>query len=1243
MPSLQELEQFKSSFTSIGDEQATLAELELPQDDFPLPNEALAATPDFYDLSDSSTTSDIHDPTDFLDSLTGNFEEPTRAPEPAGADVESDIFDSLDDLLGGMGDPSAGTISSVGDIEEPALGGQEDLDFNEFIDSIPDDFQAQEPAAADESDELENDFGAAELLKGFGDEMIDQPPTDDEALAFDMEDTAGNNATDESDAEFAAESTEDSATGDDYGFGDMGFDTMPDFGDSESPDAFVGEDPSFDMGEAADAESGFDMGETPAFDMEDSAGNSVADESAEFAAEPVGDSATDDYGFGDMGFDDLPDFGDSESPDAFVGEDPSFDMGGAADADSGFDMGETPAFDMEDSAGNSVADESAAEFASEAAGDSATDDYGFGDMGFDDLPDFGDSESPDAFAGEDLSFDMEDSAENTVADESAADSAYDDYGFGEMELGNIEETAMDDPSMEFSDDDNFGIGGESSDFDNSAVLEEIPGDSFDNFKMDSSAVEDFPLGSEDVGAFGDDFGNLDDFALDGIGSVFDGKSASASGVSTGAASAKAARTAAKEPDDVEEIRLTNDELEKFQATLSLYPLNLRIACQELIVEHAVDPAKMSRLVKMLIAGAPVKETAALASKILDRPIPIPKGFEKKTGEALEAEQSSFGYIFVHNFLPVLRLFIVIALVGLSLVYLGWRFIYNPIRADRIYRYGLERIAAGEFARANERFREAFRIHQRASWFYEYARAFIEARQFTLAEQKYLELLHFTASRNRRGIPDREAVLEYAHMVSAILGHYERADRILRQHLLDWNPLDREGLLALGDNAMAWGEIDPERFEDAREAYARIIERHGRSDLMLERMLMYFIRTDNLGEVLALQAHFMASARRIISAETLAEMGGYFLDKRLEEVRGVPNPFLQHIGGIREILIRAIRQNPMLPESYYHLARYYNYFNNLHYERLTLEAALWVFDAAPEGNPRRIRYHINALRRYSEILIRNREFFRAGEYLERGIGIYENALARRLLTPAPEFGMLYANIGDLEYFVREGNMQAALEYYRMAERHGWAPPEIQFRMGGAYYQLGQWGPALERLLAAHREVPLNRRVLFALGNASFMRGNYFSAQGFYDQLLEMLYADRDRLPAIWPSDDERQMELVERIMVAQNNLGATLEALTERTGDNSFRNRAHGLYSDSARAWDILTRNPETMIRMRPSPDIIAPGVNPAYLNIRNSLHPIPGQEPLFFGRIDRDLFEISDWDILAPPGYRLSAGVGLAR
>jgi len=923
----------------------------------------------------------------------------------------------------------------------------------------------------------------------------------------------------------------------------------------------------------------------------------------EIPAEDSGEAGSPDES--DMGLPDFPDFDNVENMELY-GEDAP-DGQGKADTDlssndsAGFDLGDIPDFSDSENQEPQADGASDAAFADDfgVPSDATTEDTGAMDMsGLDlgDIPDFGGDESP---------------MPPPSGEPASSDTAYTE-----------------------SDEDGFDFGGEIPDTGAEATLEDISADGFDSFSPDSGSLGD---GFDNMGSM-DEFGSLDDFGIPGLDTGFD-----TTAPGKGKAPGKKGKAPSDTANEVEEISLTLEELEQFQETLSSYPLNLRIACEELIAEKAVPPEQMSRLIGMLIEGAPAAETAALAGKLLEKPIPIPKGYEKRTGEDLEAEQSSFAYIFVHNFLPVLRLFGAIALVVLSAGYLSYRYIYMPIKAEKIYKLGIERIEASEYSRANERFLEAYRIHPKKPWFYTYARAFRDARQYTLAEEKYRELLNFTASKNKRGIPEKVAVLEYADLETNYIGDYQTADNIIRRNILDYFPMDKEGLLALGDNNLIWGEYDKDRLEDAREAYAKLIERYGRTDPLLERMLKYFIRTDNLGQVLALQNHFMSSVKTIISSATLAEMGGYFLDKRLEKVRGVPNEYLDQISGIREILLRSVKQDPMLPESYYHLARYYNYFENFTDERLTLEVAVRAFEAAKEESPKRIGYHINALRRYAEVLINGKEFFPAEESLIKGINVYQDGLSRRLLTRSPEYGRLYADLGDLEFFVKDGDMQTALDYYNYSEQNGWSPPEIQYRMGAAHYQLRQWGPALERLFAAFREVPQNRRILYALGNVSYMRGNYFAAQGYYDRLLEILEDDRSRLPPIAPTDDEEQLDIVERLMVAQNNLGVVLEALTERTGNISYRSRAQGLYSDSERAWDILTRNPTSMIRMRPSPDITAPSVNPAYLNVQNSLRPVPGYEHQFFLRIDKDVLEPSSWEDLAPSGFRLSEGIHTGR
>jgi hypothetical protein len=226
-------------------------------------------------------------------------------------------------------------------------------------------------------------------------------------------------------------------------------------------------------------------------------------------------------------------------------------------------------------------------------------------------------------------------------------------------------------------------------------------------------------------------GNMDEFSLSGVDDVF-----------TGEASAPASRTPlpGKRPKleasgDVEEIQLSQEELEKLEATLASYPLNLRIACEELIAEQAVAPDMMSALIKKLTAGAPPKETALLAGKILGRSIPIPRSFEKKSGAELEAEQSSFAYIFVHSFLPIFRIVMLCGLLLLSLGYLVNQFIIVPIRAENTYKRGYSRIEAGDYTQANVVFEEALRIRRIKKWFFRYAEGFRDARQYIEAEKK----------------------------------------------------------------------------------------------------------------------------------------------------------------------------------------------------------------------------------------------------------------------------------------------------------------------------------------------------------------------------------------------------------------------------------------------------------------------------------------------------------------------------
>ncbi|MDR1411800.1 MAG: tetratricopeptide repeat protein [Spirochaetaceae bacterium] len=756
-------------------------------------------------------------------------------------------------------------------------------------------------------------------------------------------------------------------------------------------------------------------------------------------------------------------------------------------------------------------------------------------------------------------------------------------------------------------------------------------DSFESFNIEGDAGLGTDLNPAEMKSdSGGAFGGLENFDLEGLDSSVFGSGVRMAPQAAPEAKGKRRGTAkATEPrsEEVEEISLSEEQYDKLLAAINSYPLNLRLAIEEIIAEQVVEPNFLSSLIKLLISGGSPKEAASLAGKILGRTIPIPKGFEKKTGEDLEEEQSSFSYIFVHKFLPAAAIFFMAILFAASLVFLVRQFIYLPIHAESIYRTGLERIEDGEYERANDRFDQAFRIRRVKNWFYRYAEAFQNERQYIYAEEKYDELLRWYPR-------DKKGALDYAAMETN-LRNYPKAEHILRSNILDYAVDDQEGLLALGDNYLAWGEEDPGRYEDARRAYARLLERYGWKDPIVERMLLYFIRTDNLGEVIPLQEYFDEATKRKISPRSLAELGGYLLDKRLEETDGVPDANIPRIQGLRNLLLRAVRAGPDLPEAHYHLARYYRDFGNRDEERVTLENTLRVFDSAPEESPRRIGFRIDAERRMAASLINSREFFKAEEHLVKGIGIFEDALRRQRLSAVPEYGRLYADMGDLEYFTKSGDMETALGYYRRSEQSGWAPPEIRYRMGSAYYQLGEWEDALGYFFDVSQEVPPNRRLLHALGNVSYERGNFYAAQGYYSRLLSLLETERARFPVLSPNDRPDHMELAERLMVARNNMGVTMEALTQRTGNPAYRAGALGLYAESSRAWDALTRDPVTMVRSGAG-EFSTPGINLAYLNSRNLLYPRTGYEPELYLRIDKDVLEPSSWEDLAPQGYRIS-------
>jgi tetratricopeptide (TPR) repeat protein len=1271
MPSLSALAEFRNSFSNIANEKEDLASKELPYDAIDLPDMEAppfeqpsrnAAPPDDFgpDLSDDAAAADGEDGgagdfdfNAFINSVPADTPPP---PDEAGPDI------NFDELVGNTGDQA-----------------QEPQSTDDFLNSLggetPTDGTGDETSA---TDDFLNSLGGDTSTDASGDESFTEetpseepsggePFADDDLLSSLGGDTPSTDfpSTDfPSDESFPADDFL-SSQGDETSTGDL-----PDFPETETPAASDLTSADF-TSEDVKSEDDFSVPE----DLLSGLGEEIESSPADFPPEEIPSED-------EEPFDETPSevFTTDEFPtDGFPSDESdltseeveeSIDLGGerqdgTLSTESG-SKGFMPSTDDDELPGTVDIDDAFAANAPETetsdiksadikSGDITSGDFDLPDASFDEGLDLGgtppvdvpsEAEPPEEhidLGGESPDFDLPD------MDFSAESSASEDYGFeeeepssdsglpDESEYTQTEPDGLDMPDFDIGEPsgDSSADASESSGADDSGGLPDM--DLGGDFSSDQIDLENEPQSEAESGgaAPAADFGD-DSFDLPALDDLFDKKTEPAPKPAPKKGFFKRKKEPVVEEEeehgsgDSDEINLSQSDLEKLLATIASYPLNLRVACQELIAEQVILPQQLSKLIRMLIRGAHVKEMAEFAGQILGKEIVIPRSYEKSTGAEWEAEKSSFAYIFVNNFLPVLKIIAVtLAMLG-SIGYLSYRFIYKPIKAESLYKRGYERISAGEFQRANELFHEAFVYHRKKKWFYAYAEGFRDQRRYLLAENKYDELLRYYPR-------DKKGVLDYANLETNYILNFEKANKLLQNELLDYAPNDFDGLLAAGDNFLAWADSDPakysDKYEDARFSYARILQDYGWTGPVLERMLLYFMHTDNLKETLNLRAWFENNRKKYkLTTPTLAELGGYLLDKQLEKVKGVPNAYVESIESVRDMLLQAVREDQYLPEPHYHLARYYNNLGNIREERLTLENAIRAYDLVKMESVRRRLNRVDTHYRYANFLINNKEFFSAEEQLVRGIELYEEFINRNLIAPSPQLGKLYAGMGDLEYFVKSGNIQAALNNYLNAEKCGYAPPEIQYRIGASYYQQEKWGNALDYLFKASSGLPMNRRILFALGNTTYKRGDYFAAQGYYNRLLDILENQRVRLPVLLPNDTAQFLELGERLMMARNNAGVVNEMLAKQTGKRDYRSKALALYADSARSWDAITRNPISMTRMTIGDNPGTPGINLGYLNANNALHPSSSYTPEIFIRIDKDVSEPSKWEELAPFG-----------
>ena len=718
------------------------------------------------------------------------------------------------------------------------------------------------------------------------------------------------------------------------------------------------------------------------------------------------------------------------------------------------------------------------------------------------------------------------------------------------------------------------------------------GDAFESFSLDTTLGE-ANLGGEDLdsqlASLGEEIPTASTFNLEkdwGAGFEIPG------GPEGGPApSAKPARER-PQPASTEKVRpvsLTEEQVDRLQDRLLSFPLNLRLAVEDAIANKRGTEGQLSRLVWALVERRPFDEVAALVSRMLKRHISVPEGYEKSTGAAFEEEKGSFRWVLVHTVAPIARTTLIVLAALALLGWLGWRYVYRPIAADALYRSGYAHIAQDRYAEAEDSFARATSLREFVAWYYRYAQAYVNRRQYLLAERKYADLL-------ARHPGETKGALEWASLERLQL-KYAEAVKVLDEKILRRDYLNRDALLLEGDVYLDWADEAPAHYEDARRSYATLIQNYGMQDLYLERMLLYFMRTDNLKEVQPLVKHFLASEKMFPSAATLAELGGYLFDKDVIE-------------NVHRILDAAEAKDRTLPEVHYQLARYFHRADSPENERRALDNSIGLFQAIPMLSRRREGMFIDSYLMRADWQLAQRQYIGAEADYSAAAAEYGRALDLGRIGKTPRFAAAWAGLGEVAYWQRD-DLASALNLFEHSAAEGWDSPGLRYERGCILYRQGRMKEAAEQFYEAGKGGSESPYLLYAFGSALYARQDFSAAEGYFRRTVDAMNTALDQLNLPAPQEKASHAEIMELLMEAQNNLGASLYRVSARTGDARRRALAVEAFTESTRLYDSLSRDQVPMPRAGSS--------NLGLGNLDALIQPQRGAEPSIYTAIEKGI------------------------
>ena len=796
------------------------------------------------------------------------------------------------------------------------------------------------------------------------------------------------------------------------------------------------------------------------------------------------------------------------------------------------------------------------------------------------------------------------------------------FDAGDMELPDLDNpSGFNTDNLFTSEIPDYDDGADSSASQNSDGAEESETlEVFDTSGMDDDI--DFGISDTDSTlAGGGDFelGNADDFAMEGsdfeipgfsdVESIEDKKTGPVFGGKTGRGRGKNSKldtpdfSGAIEGEKLPPNTLSDEQYKQFLKNLSEYPLNVRLAFEDFIVQDEFTDDAEFEVIEKILNKAPARQVASVLEKMLDISIPVPRDFEHRTAEEYEAYKKSIQYQLRNKIIPAMIVGVVMILVGWGLFNFGKFCIYVPAKAVSLYKQGYALIQADEYPQSEQKFKEAVKYKLNKKWFFNYARAYREHKQYQRSSDMYIKIL-------RNFKQDKQAGLEYADMMLNDLSNYERAEEILNREVLDYHINDADGRLLLGDTYLEWGtEKEPSKLDLAKEQYSMLSQIYGVNDLYNSRLMRYYVRTDNLLQVLNYKAIF-ENKEKSLSAQDFTEMSGYLLDKLYGPLSPSEEPLRTHIEGIKPLLIRSVKLDSDNAVGFYNLGKYYINTNEIYYVEHTLKDSIEKFGKAETLKKRDIYKYIDAHRLLGENYIKTGDTMKAQEQYTAGISLYTTERDNSGFEGNLDIGKLYSDLADINYFI-SGDYELAKENYKHSIELGNDSPSIRYRIGYVNYRNKNYQEALGSFMKAGEANRKEDNLLLAMANTLSLRNDDYSAEGYYEQLLARLDDEIAEKQLVLPQTSSRDYDIVNTYLKASNNYGVTLHRLAKRTGNSSKNALAIVQFQQSLRAWDALTRNQDTLVRMD--------GSNLAQENIKYITHMYSDYEPAIYIDIPRTL------------------------